>query len=219
MLHMLLPLTAQSQRQLDTTCESCLIILIPATSYIQLLVDDSSNLCDWSEVDVSANICKLVLNEAARLRPSLLLQDCYRVAVAGLYGAVRSGSQRLDATEPSRCRVMLVRQMLIENQTRSECFLALPKMEKQRQIPQKHTKAPFRNVKIATLNWMVAWIIYLAARKWYIWWHKQNWHPGPAGDTDQHRFNGKPWGHYFLFLNQCSVWRSDRNRKDKTRAK
>ena len=25
-------------------------------------------------------------------------------------------------------------------------------MEKQRQIPQKHTKAPFRNVKIATLN-------------------------------------------------------------------
>ena len=46
MLHMLLPLTAQSQRQLDTTCESCLIILIPATSYIQLLVDDSSNLCD-----------------------------------------------------------------------------------------------------------------------------------------------------------------------------
>ena len=46
---------------------------------------------------------------------------------------------------------------------------------------------------------------------------KQDWHPGPAGDTDQHGFNGKPWGRYFLFLHHCMKIGSKQKRQDKSK--
>ena len=53
-----------------------------------------------------------------------------------------------------------------------------------------------------------------SGRKWYIWW-QQNWHPGPA-DTDQHRFNGKPWGQNTFYFS-TSVAYEDRIETEKTR--